>query len=190
MHDEDDDLPLALRAGTRLLREPPTVREEWRRQVVSQVQRNRSHWTRRTWSVNAVAAVAAGIACIAAGAIAATAVRRSSTPSATVAQMPASAERAASESVQSVRFDLVAPGAARVSIAGDFNQWNPATLPMHRSADGRTWEIEVRLPPGRYTYGFVVDGHVVRDPSAPQAASDDFGVPNSVLLVSRTGGAL
>jgi 1,4-alpha-glucan branching enzyme len=88
-----------------------------------------------------------------------------------------------------VRFDLVAPSASRVAIVGDFNQWNAESLPMRRSADGSRWEIEVRLPPGRYTYGFVVDGKLMRDPRAPESASDDFGIPNSVRMVSRAGGS-
>jgi 1,4-alpha-glucan branching enzyme len=76
-----------------------------------------------------------------------------------------------------------------VAIVGDFNQWNAESLPMRRSADGRRWEIEVRLPPGRYTYGFVVDGKLTPDPRAPESASDDFGIPNSVRMVSRSGGS-
>jgi len=70
-----------------------------------------------------------------------------------------------------------------VSIVGDFNQWNPTTLPMRRSADGRSWEVEVRLPLGRYSYAFLIDGKISPDPGAPQGAGDDFGAPNSVLMV-------
>ena len=76
-----------------------------------------------------------------------------------------------------------APNAARVSIVGDFNHWNPTTLPMKRSADGRLWEVEVRLPLGRYSYAFMIDGRIAADPSAPSGAGDDFGTPNSVLMV-------
>ncbi|HEY7394374.1 MAG TPA: hypothetical protein VH559_06000, partial [Gemmatimonadaceae bacterium] len=61
--------------------------------------------------------------------------------------------------------------------------WNPTTLPMRRSANGTTWEVEIGLPPGRYTYAFVVDGHIARDPAAAESAHDDFGAPSSVLLV-------
>ena len=54
---------------------------------------------------------------------------------------------------------------------------------MRRSGDGRTWEIEVPLAPGRYAYSFVVDGRLERDPRAPQAVGDDFGSPSSVVMV-------
>ncbi|MGH7679469.1 MAG: isoamylase early set domain-containing protein, partial [Gemmatimonadaceae bacterium] len=82
-----------------------------------------------------------------------------------------------------VRFTLVAPTASHVSIVGDFNGWNPSSLPLRRSADGRTWEVEVPLPPGRYAYSFVVDGALARDPSAPQALDADLGTTNSVVMV-------
>jgi hypothetical protein len=35
-------------------------------------------------------------------------------------------------------------------------------------------------------YAFVVDGDVTADPDAPRAADDDFGSPNSVVLVGRS----
>jgi hypothetical protein len=54
---------------------------------------------------------------------------------------------------------------------------------MSRSSNGQTWEVEVGLAPGRYTYAFVVDGQLARDPAAAQSAHDDFGTPSSVLLV-------
>jgi 1,4-alpha-glucan branching enzyme len=82
-----------------------------------------------------------------------------------------------------VRFSVVAPRAAQVSIVGDFNHWNPTTLPMRRSADGQTWEVEVKLPVGRYSYAFLIDGAFAPDPAAPRGSGDDFGTPNSVLMV-------
>jgi 1,4-alpha-glucan branching enzyme len=84
-----------------------------------------------------------------------------------------------------VRFVLVSEDAQRVSLVGDFNGWNAATLPLQRGPDGRSWTIEVRLPPGRYAYAFSVDGRLVADPSAPRSADEDFGVPTSVALVSE-----
>jgi 1,4-alpha-glucan branching enzyme len=119
-------------------------------------------------------AIAASLAFVALGAVA------------TYSVMSRHVERApvvASAGAQQVRFSLVAPSAVRVTLVGDFNGWNPAGLPMRRSASGDTWEVEVGLAPGRYTYAFVVDGHLARDPSAAQAAHDDFGAPSSVLLV-------
>jgi 1,4-alpha-glucan branching enzyme len=86
-----------------------------------------------------------------------------------------------------VRFLLVARNAGRVSVVGDFNGWNPGSTPMRRANDGQSWIAEVPLAPGRHVYAFVVDGDVVTDPAAPVAAEEDFGVRNSVVLVSGGG---
>jgi hypothetical protein len=137
---------------------------------------------RRRWSVSPIAAIAACLLCAVIGGVAVTALRKDASPTPSVAT-------AVPTSALNVRFDLVAPTATQVTIVGDFNQWNAESLPMRRSADGRRWEIEVRLPPGRYTYGFVVDGKLTPDPRAPESASDDFGIPNSVRMVSRNGGS-
>lgn len=82
------------------------------------------------------------------------------------------------------RFSLAAPGAAHVSLVGDFNRWHPGITPLRRAGDGRTWEVQLALPPGRHVYAFVVDGKIVPDPTAPRAADDDFGVPNSVAIIA------
>ena len=184
MHRDDDDLPQPLRRATELLRELPDVRPAWRRDLQATLDDDSAsetvRFTQRRWSVSPVTAIAACLLCAVLGGVAVSALRRDNT-----------AAIASSESSPAldVRFDLVAPSASRVAIVGDFNQWNAESLPMRRSADGRRWEIEVRLPPGRYTYGFVVDGKLTRDPRAPESASDDFGIPNSVRMVSRAGGS-
>jgi hypothetical protein len=83
-----------------------------------------------------------------------------------------------------VKFVLVAPQAARVSLVGDFNRWDPAATPMERTPTGGTWSVVVPLRPGRHEYAFVVDGKQwLPDPSAPLAPVDGLGAPNSVVLV-------
>jgi hypothetical protein len=83
-----------------------------------------------------------------------------------------------------VKFVLVAPQAARVSLVGDFNRWDPAATPMQRTPTGGTWSVVVPLSAGRHEYAFVVDGKQwLPDPSAPLAPVDGFGTPNSVVLV-------
>jgi 1,4-alpha-glucan branching enzyme len=70
-------------------------------------------------------------------------------------------------------------------VVGDFNDWDPAATPLRRGNEGGTWTVELRLPPGRYRYTFLVDGRRwVPDPEEPRAADDDFGAPMSVLTVS------
>ena len=83
-----------------------------------------------------------------------------------------------------VKFVLVAPQAARVSLVGDFNDWDPAATPMERTPTGGTWSVVVPLKAGRHEYAFVVDGKQwLPDPSAPLAPVDGLGAPNSVVLV-------
>jgi hypothetical protein len=86
-----------------------------------------------------------------------------------------------------VKFVLVAPQAARVSLVGDFNRWDPAATPMERTPTGGTWSVVVPLSAGRHEYAFVVDGKQwLPDPSAPLAPVDGLGAPNSVVLVSAS----
>jgi hypothetical protein len=49
---------------------------------------------------------------------------------------------------------------------------------------GDTWQIGLYLFPGRYTYGFILDGaRWIPDPNAPFQEDDGFGRRNSVLIV-------
>ena len=83
-----------------------------------------------------------------------------------------------------IELRLSAP-ASQVMVVGDFNDWDPAATPLRPGNEGGTWTVELRLPPGRYRYTFLVDGRRwVPDPVEPRAADDDFGAPTSVLTVS------
>ena len=82
---------------------------------------------------------------------------------------------------------LVAPGARRVSVVGDFNAWDPEASPLVRGADG-SWRARIAVPPGRYEYAFVVDDNRwVTDPVALRAPDLGLGQPNSVALVAPVG---
>lgn len=82
-----------------------------------------------------------------------------------------------------VQFVFVADEALRVSVVGDFNDWDPEATPLlHKGED--VWSVVVPLTPGRYRYSFLVNGDVwVADASSPRAPVDDFGVPSSILWV-------
>jgi hypothetical protein len=89
----------------------------------------------------------------------------------------------------SVRFILYAPEAAQVTLAGTFNEWNPAATPLTRAAPG-IWTTTVRLPVGQHQYAFVLDGRRwMPDPVAPHV-DDGFGQTNSVLSVEAGGRTL
>lgn len=83
------------------------------------------------------------------------------------------------------QFVLVAPRAARVSLVGDFNDWDATRTPLHRVREtGPLWSTVIALAPGRYRYAFLVDGADWRaDPAAPAARDDEFGTPSSVVTV-------
>ncbi|MGH7680201.1 MAG: isoamylase early set domain-containing protein [Gemmatimonadaceae bacterium] len=107
---------------------------------------------------------------------------------------PTEQPRAVAESSQlpdslvsrAVKFVLVAPQAARVSVVGDFNGWDTAATPAIKQADG-TWAAFVPLRPGRHVYSFVLDGsHFVADPAAPIAPDDGYGNKNSVVVVGAS----
>lgn len=85
------------------------------------------------------------------------------------------------------RFMIVAPNAKQVALVGDFNDWDQASTPLLKVAANGVWTAEVRLPPGRYAYAFLVDGQRwIADPTAPPAVGDDFGRPSSVVTVRGT----
>lgn len=83
-----------------------------------------------------------------------------------------------------VRLVLLQPEAHSVSVAGDFNGWNPGQTKMERS-EGGLWTATIALKPGRYQYMFVVDGKQwIADPFAVDGTGDGFGSQNAVLDVS------
>jgi chromosome partitioning protein len=80
---------------------------------------------------------------------------------------------------------FVQPGEGRdkVGIAGDFNNWNPASTPMNKHHELGVWQTCIEIPPGRYRYRLVVDGQWVKDPYNPATETNPFGELNSVLEV-------
>jgi hypothetical protein len=93
-------------------------------------------------------------------------------------------ERLASRASAAVQFVLVAPGASHVALVGDFNAWDARATALRQDRATGVWTAEVRLPPGRHVYAFVVDDRTwMADPTAPRAPGDDFGSPNSVIMV-------
>ncbi|HMP83315.1 MAG TPA: glycogen-binding domain-containing protein [Verrucomicrobiota bacterium] len=83
---------------------------------------------------------------------------------------------------QRIRIEFTHQSAARVMIAGSFNDWRPEATPMIPMGEGQ-WAKELVLPPGQYEYCVVVDGNYLPDPKAPQTAPNPFGGLNSVLRV-------
>jgi len=84
-----------------------------------------------------------------------------------------------------VLFQLHAPDAFIVYLAGDFNDWaknrdglvsDPKFAMQGPNSDG-VWRAEVELPPGRHAYQFVIDGDKwITDPNADERDADGRSV--------------
>lgn len=88
-----------------------------------------------------------------------------------------------------VHFTVQAPNARTVSVVGDFNGWDAGRHEMKRLPGNTVWEAWVRVEPGRYRYGFLIDGQLHALDSSRQSSIDDElqrGV--SILIVPSQGG--
>jgi len=85
--------------------------------------------------------------------------------------------------VRPIPFAFEAPKARQVSLAGDFNNWDPKAMPMHVGSDG-VWHLSVGLKPGRHEYRFVADGVWRDDPAAQQRTANALGGENCVKIVT------
>jgi hypothetical protein len=116
-------------------------------------------------------------------------VRRDARTAAAAAPVVAAAPVArltASGAPEVVQFVLVAPKATRVTLVGDFNGWDARATPLHEDLARGVWTATVRLAAGRHVYAFVVDDRKwLADPTAPRAPDNDFGSPNSVIMVGE-----
>ena len=92
-------------------------------------------------------------------------------------------EKAKEGKTKKVDFNFSAPHAGSVSIAGDFNDWNPGSHPMKKDKKG-VWKISFNLAPGTYQYRFYVDGDWQNDPGCTGCVENSFGGQNCVRIVS------
>jgi serine protease AprX len=82
-------------------------------------------------------------------------------------------------------FNYHDDAAETVSLAGDFNGWDPARMHFTKSSTGE-WRAEMEPPvPGRYQYKFVVDrARWVDDPANAVKEPDNYGGLNSVINIA------
>lgn len=84
-----------------------------------------------------------------------------------------------------VRLEASFPGASKVFIAGDFNDWAAEARRLKRVRKGEDLFFAVLdLEPGRYEFKYVVDGEWVCCPKSPKVPNDQ-GTKNSVLEVTE-----
>jgi chromosome partitioning protein len=82
-----------------------------------------------------------------------------------------------------VVFVTLYPRAESVAIAGDFNNWQPASTPMQRVGESGVWQTKMKLPHGTYRYRLVVDGQWQQDPYNERSELNPYGEYNSILEV-------
>ena len=70
-----------------------------------------------------------------------------------------------------------------VSLAGVFNDWDPARTPMLYCDEKKSYICILTLSSGEYEYKLVVDGQWMLDEGNPNFVSNDFGTLNSIVVV-------
>jgi hypothetical protein len=73
-----------------------------------------------------------------------------------------------------------------VSVAGDFNNWDPFWHRLQETAPGE-YRITVRMPAGRHFYYYVVNGQRVLDPINQDTARDFEGFRVSTFFLPPPG---
>jgi 1,4-alpha-glucan branching enzyme len=89
----------------------------------------------------------------------------------------------AERTVHEVNFSCFAPSARQVSVAGDFNHWNPGANPMRRMPDGG-WVLRLPLHHGHRQYYFIIDGRPTLDPRSLGTVLNERGEAASLIAVS------
>ncbi len=99
------------------------------------------------------------------------------------ASRPARPAAAPEPTPDGMLFTIDAPGARRVQLVGDFNDWTTEGSDMR--ASGPVWSRVVPLTSGRYRYRFIVDGEWRSDPLNAATEPAPFGGTNSVVVVGE-----
>lgn len=79
-------------------------------------------------------------------------------------------------------FELDAPAAKQVYLAGEMTDWDNAKKPMSKAKNGK-WSATVDLAPGQWLYKFVVDGQWVTDPASSLNDNDGQGGRHSFVFI-------
>jgi hypothetical protein len=83
-----------------------------------------------------------------------------------------------------VTFELPASiWAERITVVGDFNDWDPTAHPLVQTRDNENWHITLALQPNRtYRFRYLIDGRQwSNELHADGYASTEDGIPCSVI---------
>ncbi len=84
-----------------------------------------------------------------------------------------------------IKFRYTPPigGVEKVFLSGSFNNWSLDALEMQPQAG--IFQLEIELPPGKYSYKFIVDNRWLADETADHFEDDGEGGRNSVIFVGN-----
>lgn len=83
-----------------------------------------------------------------------------------------------------VRFTHLAPSAHTVHVVGSFNGWVKGATQMKQDVKSGVWIADAVMPPGEYTFMYLVDGKEwVVPPLAEDFVTDGFGQTNGIVIV-------
>ncbi|MCX6913843.1 MAG: glycogen-binding domain-containing protein [Verrucomicrobia bacterium] len=71
-------------------------------------------------------------------------------------------------------FRYAAPVATSVMLVGEFTDWQQNALVMEKGEDG-FWTATLKLPQGKHSYLFIVDGQWCEDPECTTRVPNPFG---------------
>jgi 1,4-alpha-glucan branching enzyme len=81
-----------------------------------------------------------------------------------------------------VSFVFESPQSQKVSLVGNFNDWDEKKHPMKNDGNG-VWTKSVMLMAGIYEYKFVADQKWVQDPMNSRLIANSFGTLNNIIEV-------
>lgn len=83
-----------------------------------------------------------------------------------------------------VRFVYIDKEAESISVAGDFNDWEPESLSQQTVNGQQVWTGLVSMSRGEHSYMFLKNGEQwLTDPMAPVHRNDGFGNKNAVIYL-------
>jgi hypothetical protein len=93
--------------------------------------------------------------------------------------------KSSSDSLIRTEFSIQSASASSVRLAADFTGWEKSPVDLVKSEHG-IWHAVVPLPPGDYSYRYIVDGKWCDDPHCEQGIPNPFGTVNAVISVTAT----
>lgn len=81
-----------------------------------------------------------------------------------------------------VTFLLYRPDANAIAMSGSFNGWKTVSL-FRKKDDPATWGIQFLLPPGEYSYKYIINEQWVPDPENYSMVQDENGNWNSSFRI-------